>query len=63
MFLLEMNVCLGFGSSLPICRAQVSSVISLTVAFDAMEFGCFHLFDVTFRKMLFVIISQVILDV
>lgn len=39
VFLLEINVCLGFGSSLSICRAQVSSVISLTVAFDAMEFG------------------------
>lgn len=56
-------MCLGFGSSLSICRVQVSSIISLTVSFDAMEFGCFHLFDVTFRKMLFVIISQVVLDV
>lgn len=31
--------------------------------FDAMEFGYFHLFDVTFRKMSSVIISQVVLDV
>lgn len=56
-------MCLGFGSSLSVCRVQVSSIISLTVSFDAVEFGYFHLFDVTFRKMLSVIISQVVLDV
>ena len=48
--LLEMSMFPGFGSSLAICRVQVSSVISLIEAFYAMEFGCFHLFNVTFQK-------------
>lgn len=48
--LLEMNMFPGFGSSLAVCRVQVSSVVSLIEAFYAMEFGYFHLFNVTFQK-------------
>lgn len=38
----------GFGFQFS--RVQVSSVVSLGEAFYAMEFGYFHLFNVTFQK-------------